>query len=155
MQHDQGFARSHWTRPLGNYLLRIAPAAARATANETTMQHVPTLLAISMAVAMRQYNTARINRWRRFTAFTKANKRHHRASTCSNITKSDTLRRLFRTSHREKELPNNNRGMTYQSDEKHLTNLREYLVGVVKLAINHYSNCFLLCVFTNNLLKYL
>ena len=54
MQHDQGFARSHWTPPLGDYLLRIALVAARATANEATMQHVPTLLvAISMAVAMR------------------------------------------------------------------------------------------------------
>ena len=30
--------------------------------------------------------------------------------------------------------PNNNRGVTYQTDEKHLTNLREYFVGVVKLA---------------------
>ena len=51
--------------------------------------------------------------------------------------------------------PNNNRGMTYQTDEKHLTYLREYLVGVINIAINHYSNRFLLRVFTNNLLKYL
>ncbi len=29
--------------------------------------------------------------------------------------------------------PNNNRGVTYQTDEKHLTNLREYFVGVVLL----------------------
>jgi len=28
--------------------------------------------------------------------------------------------------------PNNNWGMTYQTNEKHLTNLREYFVGVVK-----------------------
>jgi len=46
MQHDQGFTGSHWTPPLGDNSLRIAPAAARATANETTMQYVPTLLAI-------------------------------------------------------------------------------------------------------------
>ena len=51
--------------------------------------------------------------------------------------------------------PNNNRGMTYQTDEKHWTNLREYFVGVVKLAIYCYNNLFLLRVFTNNLLKYL
>jgi hypothetical protein len=31
--------------------------------------------------------------------------------------------------------PNNNRGMTYQTDEKHLTIFLEHLVGVVKLAI--------------------
>jgi len=30
--------------------------------------------------------------------------------------------------------PTKNRGVTYQTDEKHLTNLREYFVGMVKLA---------------------
>ena len=104
MQHDQGLAGSHWTPPLGNFLLRIAPVAARVTANETTMQHVPTLLAILMAVAMRRYNTAHITQWRRFVAFTKTTKHHHWASTHSDITKPDTLHWLFRTSHREKEL---------------------------------------------------
>jgi len=39
--------------------------------------------------------------------------------------------------------------MTYQTDKKHLTIFPEYFVGVVKLAINHYSNRFLLRVFTN------
>ena len=50
---------------------------------------------------------------------------------------------------------NNNRGMTYQTDEKHLIIIPEYFVGVVKLAINCYNICFLLRVFTNNLPKYL
>jgi hypothetical protein len=36
MQHVQGYSRSHWMPPSGNYLLRIAPAATRATANKTT-----------------------------------------------------------------------------------------------------------------------
>jgi hypothetical protein len=36
MRHVQGYSRSHWMPPLGDYLLRIAPAAARATANKTT-----------------------------------------------------------------------------------------------------------------------
>ena len=36
MQHSQGYSGSHWMPPSGNYLLRIAPAAARATANKTT-----------------------------------------------------------------------------------------------------------------------
>jgi hypothetical protein len=31
--------------------------------------------------------------------------------------------------------PNNNRGMTYQTNEKHLTIFPEYYVGVVKLPI--------------------
>jgi hypothetical protein len=36
MQHVQGYTGSHWTLPLGNYLLCIASAATRATANKTT-----------------------------------------------------------------------------------------------------------------------
>jgi hypothetical protein len=28
--------------------------------------------------------------------------------------------------------PNNNRGMTYQTDEKHFPNLLDYVVGAVK-----------------------
>jgi hypothetical protein len=60
MQHVQGYSRSHWTLPLGSYLLRIAPTATRATANKTTTKNVPKRLAILMAVAVRWYNTARI-----------------------------------------------------------------------------------------------
>ena len=73
MQHDndQGFTRSHWMPPSGNYLLCIAPEATRATAiNTTMMQHVPTLLAVSMAVAMLRYYTVRIAQWRKIVAFT-------------------------------------------------------------------------------------
>jgi hypothetical protein len=35
MRHVQGYSGSHWTPPSGNYSLRIPPAVARATANET------------------------------------------------------------------------------------------------------------------------
>jgi hypothetical protein len=38
MQHVQGYLRSHWMPQLGDYSLRIAPVAARATANKTTMK---------------------------------------------------------------------------------------------------------------------
>ena len=51
--------------------------------------------------------------------------------------------------------PNNNRGVTYQIDEKHLTNLKEYFVGVVKLACYALNTRLLLPVFNDNLLKYL
>jgi hypothetical protein len=37
MQHVQVYSRSHWTPPLGSYSLCIAPAAARATGNQTTI----------------------------------------------------------------------------------------------------------------------
>jgi hypothetical protein len=38
MRHVQGYLGSHWTPSLGNYLLCITPAAARATANGTTTE---------------------------------------------------------------------------------------------------------------------
>jgi hypothetical protein len=37
MRHVQGYSGSHWTPALGYYLLRIAPAAARATVKLTTI----------------------------------------------------------------------------------------------------------------------
>jgi hypothetical protein len=37
MQHVQGYSRSYWMPALGDYLLRIAPAAARATGKQTTI----------------------------------------------------------------------------------------------------------------------
>jgi hypothetical protein len=37
MRLVQGYFGSHWTPPSGNYLLRIAPAAARATGKQTTI----------------------------------------------------------------------------------------------------------------------
>jgi hypothetical protein len=60
MQHVQGYPESHWMPQSGNYLLRIAPAAARATANKTTTKNRPTLLAILMAAEVCWYNTAHI-----------------------------------------------------------------------------------------------
>jgi hypothetical protein len=45
--------------------------------------------------------------------------------------------------------------MTYQTDEKHINNLQEYFVGVVKLASYSLNTCLLLPVFINILLKYL
>jgi hypothetical protein len=38
MWHVQGYLESHWMLPLGEYSLCIAPAAARATANRTTIK---------------------------------------------------------------------------------------------------------------------
>jgi hypothetical protein len=37
MRHVQGYSGSHWTLASGNYLLRITPAAARATGIQTTI----------------------------------------------------------------------------------------------------------------------
>jgi hypothetical protein len=60
MGHVQGYSRSYWMLPLGDYLLRIVPEASRATANKTTTKNVPNRLAILMAVAVHQYNTMHI-----------------------------------------------------------------------------------------------
>jgi hypothetical protein len=93
--------------PSGDYSLRIAPAATRATINTTIMQNVPTLLAVSMVIAMRRYYITRIARWRRFMAFVKATKRRHRASTHSDIIKRTCLPLFQGKFHRqisEKEL---------------------------------------------------
>jgi hypothetical protein len=38
MGHVQGYSRSHWMLQSGNYLLRIAPAAARTTGKQTTIK---------------------------------------------------------------------------------------------------------------------
>jgi hypothetical protein len=58
MPHVKGYPGSHWMPPLGNYLLRIAPAATRAKqANKQQSTNTSTLLAILMAVAVRQYDT--------------------------------------------------------------------------------------------------
>jgi hypothetical protein len=53
MQHDQGVTGSKRMPPLGNYSLNIAPVAARATINTKIMQHVPTFLAVLLAITMR------------------------------------------------------------------------------------------------------
>jgi hypothetical protein len=60
MRHDQGFTRSHWTLPFGDYSLRIATAATRVAANKTKVQNVSTLLTISLAMAVLRYYTVRI-----------------------------------------------------------------------------------------------
>jgi hypothetical protein len=45
--------------------------------------------------------------------------------------------------------PNNSRGMTHQSDKKHINDMSEYLVvgvGVVNIAFNRYNKRFVLRV---------
>jgi hypothetical protein len=37
MRHDQGYSRSHWMPASGNYSLHIAPASARATCKQITI----------------------------------------------------------------------------------------------------------------------
>jgi hypothetical protein len=134
----------------GNYLLLITPAAARVTANKTKMQHVSTWLTILMGVAVRRYYTACIAQGRMSMAFIKATKRRHWASTCSdsiNRTRLPLIGVYFivKLLKKSSSCPNNNRGVTHQTDEKHLNNMSEYFVGVVNIAFNCYKHRFMTC----------
>jgi hypothetical protein len=90
-----------------------------------------------MAVAVCRDYTAHITQWRRSVAFLKATKRRHWVSTHSNRHQSDmstpTLGVYFIVKLLKKgsSCPNNNKRVTYQTDEKHLNNMAEYFVGVV------------------------
>ncbi len=76
-----------------------------------------------------------ITRCRRSRAFLKATKRHHQASTCSNIINRTCLPLVFGVYFIVKLLkkglswPNNKRGMTHQYDEKLLSKKIRHLVG--------------------------
>ena len=90
---------------VGQLLAPYRPGGRQGIISTTIMQHVPTLLAVLMAIAMqRYYYTTCITRWRRFVAFIKATKWHHRARTRSNSIKGTRQSQLFWTFHREKEL---------------------------------------------------
>jgi hypothetical protein len=54
----QGFTRSHWMPPSGKYLLCIIPANNGVACKKKMTKKAPSLLAISMAVVVRWYNTA-------------------------------------------------------------------------------------------------
>jgi hypothetical protein len=81
-------------------------------------------------------------------AFIKVTKRRHLESTRSDWHQWDMPTPIsgvyFIVKSLEKSLscPNNNRGVTHQTDE-HLNNMSEYFVGVVNIAFDHYNNCFL------------
>ena len=53
-------------------------------ANKQQSTNTPAKMAVSVAIAMRRYNTAHISQWRRSRASLEATRCHHQASTCSN-----------------------------------------------------------------------
>ena len=125
MKEIQGFVGSHWTPPVGNYSLHIAPVAARTAINHTTMKKY------------RRYDTTLIALWRRSGASLEDTGCHHQASACSNNIIQTYLHQLFvvyfivkspKKATKQKDGPNNNR-LAYQTGGKHLTSLTEYFVG--------------------------
>ncbi len=92
--------------------------------------NTPTKVAMLMAAAVRRYNTVRIAQWRRSRALLEATERRHRASIMSNNINWIWLRRFFLCFHRQNCRKRSwvdaktlviNRGMTYQTKEKGLT----------------------------------
>jgi hypothetical protein len=95
MRHVQGYSGSHWTPASGDYLLHIAPAAARATGIQQQSTNTPAKMAILMAKAMRRYVTTRIPRWRRSRASLEATGRRHWASIMPDNMVGTWLRHFF------------------------------------------------------------
>jgi hypothetical protein len=126
---------------IGQLLALYHPSVRQGNNQQNNNQTIqpPTLLAVLMAIALRRYNTACITQWRRSRASPEATGCHHWASTRSNSITGTCQRRFCSMRKRPQSTrisPNNNRGMTYQTDEKHLTSMREYFVGGASIVFN-------------------
>ena len=104
--------------------------------NQAKQRRWTTLLAILMEMTMHWYDTMHIAWWKRFEASIEATGRRHWASICSNIINWTCLRRfcvylstLWKRAQSKGMTPINNRGMTYQTDEKPLSKMIGCLVG--------------------------
>ncbi len=92
MQHVQGYTRTLWTPPLGDYSLCVTPSTARATGNT---KNAPTLLAILLAMTMHRYVTVCITWWRRSMGSLEATGCRHWVSIHSNRSNQSWQHRLF------------------------------------------------------------
>ncbi len=68
MCHVQGYLRSHWMPPLGDYLLRIAPVATRATSKQTTINKYTYFAGCFDGHGNAPVHNRHIVRWRRSRA---------------------------------------------------------------------------------------
>ncbi len=97
MRHVHGYFGSHWMPASGDYLLHIAPAAARATCIQTSINKYNCKASHFDGMAMRRYVTASIARWRRSRAPQEATGRRHWASIMPNNIVRTWLRPFFPT----------------------------------------------------------
>ena len=141
--------------PSGNYSLRLAPAAARVAGKTMMMNNTPCLLTILMAMALRRYVSAHIAQWRRSRAMLDATGHYQRASIAADSSNWSCMHHFFRVfslstcykrAWADDKAPNNNKGMTYQSDGKELNNTMSYLVGEVNIVEDHNNNPFMYCI---------
>ncbi len=125
----QGFTRSHWTLPSGEYSGRIASDGQRVRMPLKKYKKVPYLSAVSLALSVRRYVTKRIAQRRGSRAIPEATGRRLRASVAADICNRPVFFRFFWSFFivgRLKRWLRNNRGMTYQTDRKLLSNLVEH-----------------------------
>ncbi len=136
MKLVQGFIRSHWTLPLGKYLLHIIPGADRAQQTKQQSKNVPYLLPVLIAVAAQQC-TGTIP----CALSDKGESGLQQKPLLLVATIGQVLRPIIAISQHypgffsvfslstcwkggldDFEAPNDNRGMTYQTDGKELSN---------------------------------
>ncbi len=149
----QCYTQSHWTSPPGDYLLGITPAAARATANITTMNEC-THFSGNFDGHSGALVQCRVHRpIEEVQGFTKSHWTPPLASIVANRSHQTYQRRyfcLFSSSKRRKrslvdvKTPVFNRDMTYQTEEKDSTNMTELFIGVVKIVCYCFNDCSLL-----------
>ncbi len=94
-------------------------------ANKQQSTNAPKKVAQLMAMAMRRYVTVHISQWRRFRALLYATKCHHQANIAAISRQCNKKLRFFWIFHHrpaqkraqgDVKVPENNWGMTYQSD---------------------------------------
>ncbi len=91
----QGFMRSHWTPPLGEYSGRIAPDGWRGRMPKKNDEKVSYLQVVSLALSVRRYVTKRIDRRRGSRAIREATGRRLRASIAADICHRSVFFRVF------------------------------------------------------------
>ncbi len=95
MRHVQGYSRSHWTPASSNYLLLIAPAAARATGKQTTINKYTNIAGRVDGHGDAPVVTAHIAQWGRSRASLEVTGRHHWASIMSYNIKGTWQQQFF------------------------------------------------------------
>ena len=156
-----GLQRKPLDAAIGQLIAPYCPGGHHGNNQHTDDANVPSLLAVSMAITMQWYYTARIAWWRRFVAVIKTTKCRHWGSTWSDSMQSgtpmpvDSYISSWKRASVDMLAPNKNRGVTYQTDRNQISKTMGYSVGEVKIACHPLNTRLLLCVFTNNLRKYL
>ncbi len=133
-----GLLRKPLDTAIGRLLAPLPQRPPGQQANKQQSTNTPKQVAMLMAAAMRQYNTAHITQWRRSRALLEATGCRHRVSIMSNNINQTWLRHfflMFSSSNRRKrsrvdaKTPVFSRGMTYQTKEKGLTKVSIEFVG--------------------------